>query len=703
MSDRGCVDDAELERLTAGRLSKYESEAITKHADTCASCLPKVTAVRGSKAPTEKPSALAEPAKTAPKRPLAPLLIGGALLASLLGMGLLLAALSLTPRPTRSASYDATPAEVPIPEPTALTSVTSPETLAKVHEAFAKVSAPKGTDDATLALLKTAATDVDRAWREVLTKPDRKKRGELECLSLLSSDIELLLHEAVQIRSRSAAEGLVLACRELEYAAVCRGVAEDPKDAGRATTDPSALAHLRMRRPLSVSPVVPGPNTVPTKSGLFALAHVASALGRDENAFPEDGQMFGELIGAMMGRIDDTSQLRQREADDMAKKALVSVIAHDGGKTDIDVPLARGLAFSEALSMDAFRARFSIQRATRNPHDAARALGELFPLVRRADDPRTTAYYATERLRLDAARGAVPPPDTTASCMALEASARKACLPILEAVGEFAVDRPMRDVDLEIATAKAVYGEDHPRVAFALVHAAEWLAAHERPELARTLAEHAKTLLQASLSADEGVELALFHARSDDSQDGGAPLTAWTTALQVGDETHSKYVHLSRAYAVLVAVLAEPEAKKSAAQGRALTGRDPVSASILPVELAAIARFTTSTPDYDLEKAATRLGHPKFLARALARLAASEHDEEKARASYARAIGLVAMLPAQERVALRVAAATIVKDKTVARSLVETALAEAAEKDKPRIAALLLALPDTPNAHGSRP
>ena len=265
--------------------------------------------------------------------------------------------------------------------------------------------------------------------------------------------------------------------------------------------------------------------------------------------------MFGELMGAMMGRIDDPSQLRQREADDMAKKALGRLIARDGGKPAIEPPLARGLVFSEALSMDAFRARFSILRAARRPQDAAHALGELLPLVSRADDPHTTTYFTTERLRVDAARGILPPSSTTDGCAALEAHARAVCLPILETVGELSVDRAIRDVDLEIATAKAVYGEDHPRVAFALVHAAEWLAVHEKPELARNLAENAKSLLRASLAADEGVELALMHARADDSQDGGAPLTAWPTTLHVGDETHSKYVHLSRAYAVLLSLI----------------------------------------------------------------------------------------------------------------------------------------------------
>ncbi len=728
MSDvPGCVDEDELARLATAQLSPEETAALEAHAEACARCAARVSDARKSVAgdASKDPIQTSETKTSAPKvsnlpphgvaektpsAPFEPYRLGVGLFAALF-VAFFLARISAPPEIATSPSMS----EESFVKPTIVALVTSAETAQNVRTAFEKASAPRGTDAATLALLRAAAEEVESAFRDLRTTGDAsKRRGEIECLTYLASDIEELLTEATRVSSRTAAEGLVLAARELEHPAVCRGAATDPVDAGREKPALRTLMNVRMRRPMAVAPVVAGPFDAPSKRALFILMQVVQASARSPQAFPDDaqGHAFDSMFDSMLAKVDDPTTLKRSSADELTRNGLAAALAGDGAAPVREPPMVRAIAFAEALSMPAFRTRFSIVRAEADPAEArAQVLGDLLPLVQKADDPHTSALFTTARLRLDAARGIAPPKDTTTACASRPAMARASCLPILEAVGDVAIDRDARDVDLETTTANATYGEDHPHAAFALVHAAEWQVAHGElttpPPRAspRERAEKARQSLEASLLVDEGVDMGL--ARVDPIEnvnDGGAALGPWKSPLHVGEEASAKYMHLARAYAVLVATLPEALARTAALRGRRLRGRDPTDAVLLPLELAVAARFPDPRPAYDFEKAATSLRHPRFTARALARLAASEANEDKARVLYARALVLVAMLPPRERASLRLGAARKVKDKTVARSLLEKALVDAGDgADKPAIEALLRLLPDTPSVHGSRP
>jgi len=619
-----------------------------------------------------------------------PLLVGAALLA-VVGLGGL-AAQRTPERPEAAPAPLVSPAE-PRFEPASLTRLEAPETARKLAAAFETAGAPAGTKEAAVALLFGAARAIDAA-----AKTNGSSLGARECLAILDDDVSLLVDEMERIHDLTAAEGAVLAARELERPTVCTGASPDPAEAGRDKTDHRALAQVRMRRPLAVSPVLPGRFDAPTKRGLFALTTVLGVLSRDANAFPEDGDFHAidEMLDSVMNQVEDESLAKTRGNElvgQLTNKGLA--LALDAGKADRATEVARALSFTEVLSMDALRARLTLLAATRDPSLEARGrrLDEVAPLVKRVEDPHTSTAYAVARMKLDAERGLRPARGSGLTCAKAPPEQQAACVPVLEAAGDLSLERDEAEVVAEVATTRAVYGPNHPRAAFARVHEAEWRLARGDTERAAASAREAVAALEASLTHDVNVELAQARAFVPGGDRARlAPLEAWSPPHHVGDEAYAKYVHLARAHAVLVRALPEAGARSAAKSGRALRGRDDADATLLPVELAATARFSEDTKGYDLERAALRLGHPVFLARARARLAALEKDPSQRAARYTAALVGAAHLPPGERATLRVAAANATTDRALARALLEKALSEASEGDRPAIQARLSAL-----------
>ena len=696
MSDpRGCVDDDELADLATGKLTEDDTRAITEHAGACAHCQSRVAAAVTKQAPKttdhsdeRKPARAPEAASKGAAR--LPLLVGAALLFVIAAGGL---ASNERPPPASPTVELATPTVSPPFVPHALAAVNDPTNRERVHNAFNAAAAPVGSEAAIMGLLHAAALELDSAARDPATSGE--SRGAKECLALLDEDLGHLVEELGHVRDRTAVEGAILAARDLEHPSVCRGAGPDPAEAGRDKIDSRSMLHVRMRRPLAVPPFTPGRLDPATKRGLFAFNVVLGALARDPNVFPDSADLraFDDLLDTMVDKADGLptkARAGAALADELAGKGLA--IALDAGKPDHAADLARALTFAELLAMDALRARLSLfaAGADLDPETKARHLEELAPLVRRVADAPTTTAYVVARMRLDATKGVRPSKDTPNACASVTEAARAACVPILAAAGDITLDREARDVEIEVTTSKAVYGDGHPHYAFAKVHEAEWNLARGNTEAAAAGAGEARAALEASLLHDVNVEVAETRTFSPGTAKTELPrLGAWTLprALPIGDEAYTKYVHLARAHAVLVATLPESEARAAAKAGRALRGRDDADAVILPVELASTARFSDPTRGYDTARAAAKLAHPVFLARARARAAALESDPEKALSAYASALALVAFLPPPERASLRLAAAKKSKDREVARALLEKALPEASAKDKAAIEA----------------
>ena len=144
--------------------------------------------------------------------------------------------------------------------------------------------------------------------------------------------------------------------------------------------------------------------------------------------------------------------------------------------------------------------------------DLARRLGDLMPLVRRIADARTSAKYATARLWLDALRGLSPVSGTLSTCAETKVGERQGCASLLLVYGDLAVDRSAREVDLETATARELFGEGHPVYAESVVHAAEHALHHGDTDAALARAKEARAILEAS--APDGRVVALDQPQS---------------------------------------------------------------------------------------------------------------------------------------------------------------------------------------------
>ncbi|MFO0640980.1 MAG: protein kinase [Polyangiaceae bacterium] len=577
----------------------------------------------------------------------------------------------------------------------------SAETRARIEAAYTSGKAPRGSAAATLTNLLAAAKDLEAADAAGPTP------GESECLDLLAGDVHQLADEALKVSDRSTAEGLVRATVALERATFCRGASPDPGDATAPREPGPTFLRMRLGAPIGVSPPTPGRFDVPSKRGVLTSLAVLDVLHDDPDAFPDDGDFraFDDVLGVVMDKVEQQVELQRKGADDIAQRALSDTFTRlDGGGARALPEIDRAVAAAETVALDVARARLEILRAEKaTPDERARRLGDLMPLVRRIADARTSAKYATARLWLDALRGLSPVSGTLSTCAETKVGERQGCAPLLLVYGDLAVDRSAREVDLETATARELFGEGHPVYAESVVHAAEHALHHGDTDAALARAKEARAILEASLEDDAHVIHALSSWKRPSQEALPSTRAPFDPPLWTGIEAFRKYVHLARAIAVEVRALPKAEAQAALVEGRDLRGRGRDDAVLLPIELAAVARFGGPRPGFDLAKAERGLGHPAASARTFAWLARSEPDEKKARGLFAKALEGVALLPPHERAQLRFEAAAHVQDKTVARALLERALVDASPTDKPRIEAKLRTVPDTPSVHGSRP
>lgn len=644
---------------------------------------------------------LARGAAAPPPRTRSPRAAVLATLVAIASVGAFLAARSGHEAPRDTTGAPSTTASAPRPPRGLAAMLDSAATRERVSAAFAAAKAPKGSATATLASLVAAARDLEAA--EAAGPPP----GEAECLDMLADDLSQLADEAAKVGDRSTAEGIVRAAVALERATFCRGASRDPADATAPRGPGPTFLRMRMGAPIGVSPPTPGRFDVPSKRGVLTSLAVLDVLHEDPDAFPDEGDFraFDDVLGAVMDKVEHQAELQRKGADDIAQKALSDTLwTADGGGARALPEIDRAVAAAETVALDVARARLELLRAEKAaPDERARRLADLMPLVRRVGDVRTSTKYAAARLRLDALRGLHPVPGTLSACTETKLAERQGCAPLLLLYGDLAVDRTTREVDLETATTRELFGEGHPVYAESVVHAAEHALQHGDTDAAVARAREARTLLEASLQDDAHVTHALFRTRR--AADEALPSTRlpFEPPLWVGVEAFRKYVHLARAIAVLVRALPKGEAQAALADGRNLRGRGRDDAVLLPVELAAAARFGSPRPGFDLAKAERGLGHPAASARTFALLARGEPDEKKARGLFAKALEGVALLPPHERARLRLDAAARVQDKTVARALLERALTDASPEDRPRIEAKLATVPDTPSVHGSRP
>jgi hypothetical protein len=576
-----------------------------------------------------------------------------------------------------------------------------PDTRQRIEAAFGSAKAPKGAAAATLASLLAAARDIEAA--EAAGPPP----GEAECLDMLAADVDQLTAEAAKVSDRSTAEGLVRAAVGLERATFCRGASTDPGDATAPRAPGPTFLRMRLGAPIGVSPPTPGRFDVPSKRGVLTSLAVLEVLHEDPDAFPDDGDFraFDDVLGVVMDKVEHQAELQRKGADDIAQRALSDTLAVPDGGGGRSVPeIDRAVAAAETVALDVARARLELLRAEKaTPDERARRLADLMPLVRRIADARTSAKYASSRLWLDALRGLHPVAGTLSACTEAKLAERQGCASLLLLYGDLAVDRSTQEVDLETSTARELFGEGHPAYAESVVHAAEHALHHGDTDAAIARAREARAILEASLQDDAHVTRALFRTKRPNDEALPSTRLPFDPPLWVGIEAFRKYVHLARSIAVLVRTLPKTEAQAALADGRNLRGRGRDDAVLLPIELAAAARFGGPRPGFDLAKAERGLAHPTASARTFAWLARGEPDEKKARGLFAKALEGVALLPPHERAQLRFEASARVPDKTVARALLERALVDASPTDRPRIEAKLATVPDTPSVHGSRP
>lgn len=671
-----CVDDDELARFAEGKAGAERARAIEAHVAACEACRAKI-AKRGAPPPSSGGGSAR-----------LPILVGAALLAVVGAGGL--------------AAYRAAPGEVVVVPATGAAvdeayelEVRSPariaakETLARIDAAFG-AHAPSGTRDATIALLRARADDVARAAKEAR---DPAAVGTRECLALLDEDLAFLLDELERASDRTAAEGAILAARDLEDAAVCRNAARDPAEAGRDKIDRRAVIQILVRRPLATMPALPGPADPPSKRGLFAQHTVLAALARDPGAFPDGADLRGidDMVDRVVGQAGDDSLAKVRGNDIAGKLAGKGLaLALDAAKVDRGAELARASDFADRLAMGAIRTRLAVIAATsREGAEAqAAALAEIGPRASASGDPHTTTAFALARLRVDALRGVPPAPGAGHACDGVAEPAWASCVPLLEATGD-SLARDAAEVEIEVAATRRLYGQGHPRAAFARIHEAEWKLAHGAIEEARAIAKAARGDLEASLDADVDVELAALR-RSEPGRPAvdRAPFAAWSPPRRIGDEALAKYTHLARGWAIEIAAAPVAEARAALGAAQKLRGRDEADTVLLPIEIAAAGRFGEASPGYDAARATEAIGSGLWRARGRA-LVAKRAKAADADAAYRSALLLVALLPPTERAALRFAAATKTADRERARDLAEKARDEAAPSERGAIEAFL--------------